>query len=298
MDINQLKYLVKLSEIQNFSKAAEELYITQPTLSQQIQRLEQELGIKLFERSTRKVTLTEAGNTCARHAAAALKEIEALAAAAENYKRSSSATLLVGVLTVLPQVNITRILANFRETYPNIHIELFFGWSTDILHLLLQEKCDVVISNVYFDNDSQTNDRLEIEPFLEDRMVVVVSRQSPYAAKRQLQIKDFIHENFWITDFHASVQIRFENRIKECGYAMPAFKRCASMTSLIKMVASGSGVSVMSSGVAREYHIPEVKSIPITPRIATSTAIVTRRDTAPSPELKTFKEYFLSQIRM
>lgn len=296
MELNQLRYLVKLSEIQNFSKAAEALFITQPTLSQQINRLEEELGVKLFERTTRSVVLTEIGSSCAFYARAALESIDGMVSAAENCKRTENAELLIGILTVLPQVDITDVIAAFREKYPEIKTELLFGWSADLIELLLQKKLDIIISNVYFEEMENKQEKLEIVPFLEDRLVVVASSKSPYAGRKSIELREFVHERFWVVDSNSSVKIAIERKIRESGYPMPEFKKCHSMASVMKMVASNMGVSVISSNVAKEYLLPEVKIVPIVPRIKTSTAIITRKTAKEPRRVESFKSFFLNSI--
>ena len=297
MELNQLRYLLKLSEIQNFSKAAEALYITQPTLSQQIYRLEQELGVKLFERSTRKVVLTEAGNNCVIYARKALEQIDEMTAVAQRYSRSQNSRLLVGILTVLPQVNITDVIAEFREIYKDIEVEILFGWSTELIHMLLQKKVDVIISNLYFAETDDIVEQLDITPFLIDRMAAVVSKKSRFADLKGIRLEEITDEKFWSVDEHSSVKIEVERQIRKKGLSMPEFKQCNSMASVFKMVAANMGISVMSFGVAREYRIPEVKIIPVVPKIRTSTAIVTLKGSSGSSHLEEFTKYFLSSIK-
>lgn len=297
MELNQLRYLVKLSETENFSRAAEELYITQPTLSQQIGRLEQELGVKLFERSTRSVKLTEIGALCAGYARNVLENIEEMEAVARQHKRNEASELLVGMLTVLPQLDITGVIARFQEENPGVDIKLVFGWSTELFQALFQKKLDVIISNVNFMEMKKKDERLNISPFLEDHMVVVVSRKSDYAKKEHIELKDFIGEKFWVVDLISSVKLEIEQRIRMEGMPLPEFLKCSSMASVMRMVASNLGVSVMSSGVAKEYAIADVTCIPIQPEIRTCTAIVTLNGGKASSLIMRFREYFLHTIR-
>jgi len=296
MELNQLRYLVKLGELQNFSKAAEELYITQPTLSQQISRLEQELGVKLFERSTRKVVLTDIGKICVSYAAAALENIDDVKSAAEKHRRREKSRLLVGMLNILPRMEIMNVISDFQEKHPEIIIEWNFGWSVDLIELLLQKKLDIVISNVTFEEKDDLNSKLDIKPFFEDYLVAVVSKKNLLAERKGVGIKDIIQETFWVVDNHSSVKLGIENAILENGYPLPVFKECSSMGSVMKMVTSNLGISVMSSSVAKEYHIPTVKSVPILPKIKTTTAVMTVKDAKLSQKQACFKEYFLSSI--
>lgn len=127
MELNQLKYLVKMGEVQNFSKASEDLFIAQPTLSQQIKRLEDELGVKLFERSTRKVVLTDIGKICVSYAREALRNIDDIQSAAEKYRRREKSKILIGMLNIMPRMDIMNVITQFEEENPDIIIEWNFG---------------------------------------------------------------------------------------------------------------------------------------------------------------------------
>lgn len=107
MELTQLRYVLQLASTSNFSKAADRLYITQPALSQQINVLEEELGLKLFRRTTRKVTLTETGEEFVRGAREVLDRVEELQRTMALRRREVGGTLSVGLLSTPfpPQYN-------------------------------------------------------------------------------------------------------------------------------------------------------------------------------------------------
>ena len=296
MELNQLKYLVKMGEVQNFSKASEDLFIAQPTLSQQIKRLEDELGVKLFERSTRKVVLTDIGKICVSYAREALRNIDDIQSAAEKYRRREKSRILIGMLNIMPRMDIMNVITQFEEENPDIVIEWNFGWSVDLVRLLLQRKLDLVISNVTFDESDELYSKIEISPFLEEPMVAVVSKRSSLANYKRLRIDNIINETFWCVDANSSVKLGFEHAIYSQGFDLPKFEECSSMSSVIKMVSANQGISVMSASVAREYHTPQVKSIPIVPKIKKVTALMTLKDAKLSLKQQKFRDYFLSAI--
>ncbi|MEG2119502.1 MAG: LysR family transcriptional regulator, partial [Pseudoflavonifractor sp.] len=129
MDLVQLRYAVKVAETENFSRAAEQCFVTQPTLSQRIHQLEQELGVPLFERSTRRVSLTDAGRLFVAKAQIILADADRLAEEMEGERRRIKGSLSIGVLTTLSHLNIPQYLSSFQQQYPNIAVELELGWS-------------------------------------------------------------------------------------------------------------------------------------------------------------------------
>ena len=138
--------------------------------------------------------------------------------------------------------------------------------------------------------------KLNVRPFLEDYLVAVVNKNSPLAQRTELRIEDIVRETFWVVDNHASVKLGIENAISALGYPIPAFEECNSMVSVFKMIAANQGISVMSSGVAQEYHIPHVRSIPIVPLIARTTALMTVKDAKLSGKQADFIRFFLDAI--
>jgi DNA-binding transcriptional LysR family regulator len=297
MELTQLRYFVMLAMTKNFSRAAEELFITQPTLSQQIKRLEKDLGAELFHRSTRSVTLTPAGEMCLPYAQKAMDAVSGLANAMQEEKRRANGRLLVGVLTVYPHLNVSSILAKFQAMHPEMNTGVRIDWSVELLNMLLQKKVDVIISNVALDLlEPEVRELLRIHVFLEDWLHVVLSCRHPLAERESVTIEDIRQETIFHSDPRSSAKVRFENAVIAKGYSLPVFNTCPSMTSTFNFVENGMGISVMTRHVAMGYMTPGVTCIPITPKIRTQTAIITRRSVSAHPILQEFQEFFLQNI--
>lgn len=149
MELTQLRYVLQLASTSNFSKAADRLYITQPALSQQINVLEEELGLKLFRRTTRKVTLTETGEEFVRGAREVLDRVEELQRTMALRRREVGGTLSVGLLSTLSHLNITEYISSFHKVYPNIHIDLQVAWSSELINRVLDRELDAAITNIH-----------------------------------------------------------------------------------------------------------------------------------------------------
>ncbi len=297
MEINQLRYLVKLAEVCNFSKAAEELYIAQPTLSQQISKLEEELGVQLFKRSTRNVTLTDIGTVCVSYASEVLNNLDAIKSSADAYQRKEKSRLRIGVLNFLPRMDIINVISVYEAKHPDIHIEWHFGWSIDLMEQLLEKKVDVVIANITFDEDEPRYREIEIQSLWEDRLVTVVNRESLLAKYKVLTFDNIMGEKFWMVDNHSSVKLGIEHALVENSYPIPEFKECNSMSSVFKMIVANQGISIMSFAVAQEYLVPQVKIIPLEPLISTKTAIIHKKDKRGTSKQSEFTQFLLSEMK-
>jgi len=124
MELRQLKYFLSVAKNLNFTRSAAELFITQPTLSQQIAELEKEIGVQLFVRSTRKIKLTHAGTTLLGEAKILMNQFESAIALTQQADHTMAGRLRIGILGPSERRFLPAILTNFREKYPRIQLEL------------------------------------------------------------------------------------------------------------------------------------------------------------------------------
>ena len=145
MHLQQLKYVVKVSEMGSFSHASKLLYISQPTLSQQIASLEEELGVKLFLRHSRSVGLTEAGREYVQYARKILNDLEALENSMKNYSSLQKGTLTVGLLWIFGYLGLSELVSGFLDVFPNIDLKVKVNGSSKLLEMLYQREVDVIL---------------------------------------------------------------------------------------------------------------------------------------------------------
>lgn len=292
MELSHLRYIIKLAEIANYSKAAEQLFITQPALSQQVRALEEEIGVKLFERTTRKVSLTDAGQEFVRKAQIVLNDAEELTRAMEQHRRKTRSILSVGLLGTLSHLNIPEYINSFRRQYPDIQIELQIGWSAELITRVKMRELDVAITNVYFKEDEAPDPSLNIIPFLEDTIVVVASRYSSISGKAFVTIDDLCDLPVVGLDSKTSIRMQMNDILLKASSPPAIICTCPDMDSLIGMVETNVGITFLSSGVAQSYLQQGLVSIPLRPVWHTQTAMVTYHKQAPTHALRIFEDYF------
>lgn len=297
VELSQLRYFVTLSRLCNYSKAAEELFIAQPTLSQQIKRLEEELGVQLFERSTRKVALTPIGQECLLWAEKALEATDLMVQTAKAKNRRDQGSVSLGVLAIYPMTNISNVLNNFRQDHSEVDLQVTFANSVDLVDMLLRKKLDAVISNVSSDVlERETLDMLLMDVFWEDRLHVVMSTQHPlYLRGKPISLEDILDERLFFNSPRSSVRLRFHQALRAKGYALPDCVECPSISNMFNFIQGNMGITVMSSHIAKAYLLKDMACLPIEPPLQTQTALITRK-TSRNPALKQFRDYFHTHL--
>lgn len=298
MDLRQLQYLVSLSRTLNFSRAAEEMFISQPTLSQQIKKLEEELGVKLLERSTHGVIMTPVGIQCVEQALRAVAAADELKEIAQKARRQFSNKLYIGVLSVYPQLDISRLITEFQASNLDITVNMRFGWSKDLLGRLRQDKVDIIITNLDEDMISRAEkETYDIQVFLVDKLYLIIGDRNSASQQTSASLEDVLGQDLFLPGSNSSINTFLVKAIHGIGRELPDFVECPSITSAINFLENGRGASVLSGHVSASYVREGIRRIPIEPPIWTYTAIVTKKETLRRPAVKSFQQYFLSHAR-
>lgn len=294
MELQQLRYLVALSKTLNFSKAAEEMFISQPTLSQQIRKLEEELDVRLVERSTRNVAMTPIGLACVKLAQQAVDASDRMIEITQEEQRHGQHKLNIGVLAVYPQLNISSVIAEFQSLHLTETINLHFGWSIDLLDRLLSKKSDIIITNLDKDQLSKAElESLDIHTFLNDRLYLIVGQDHPLAQRQTVGLAEVLSQRLFLPGARSSANLFLEKAVHAAGYQMPNFTECQSIMTALNFAKANHGASVFSRHVSESYVREGMRLIEITPTIWTWTAIVTRKEMLRHPLVHEFRNFFL-----
>ena len=146
MELRQLVYVEAVARHRHFTRAAEELHVAQSALSHQVRRLEAELGTELFERTSRRVVVTAAGEAVAARARRVLAEVDGVRAELDELRGLVRGHLAVGALLPAGGIEVPRLLASFNRAFPGIEVGLREGTAADMLELLDADQLDVAFS--------------------------------------------------------------------------------------------------------------------------------------------------------
>jgi DNA-binding transcriptional LysR family regulator len=237
MDIYQIRYFLAVVDAGNFSRAAERVHVTQPTLSTGIKKLEDELGVTLFERNNREVKLTAAGEQFVSRARTISREMEQ--AKDEMKAARAQAVLRVGALKTLPMDSVAGLVSAFRQAYPEALIELTDGADDEIRARLRLDQIDLAIT-VLRQEDKPNTSRV----FMEEALHLAVRGDHPLARKRAVRLQEFDGQPF-IERINCEIWAEVHEEFRRRRVRPQIAYRAENDQSVITLIAAGLGASIM-----------------------------------------------------
>lgn len=247
IDLRHLRYFLAVAETLHFSKAAQLLGIAQPPLSQQIKRLEQLLGHRLFDRTTRGVKLTLAGQLLAERARSTIEKVQDDLAQVRRLGRGEEGTLTVGFSGSVMFTELPAAIGSYRQRFPKVELRLReFSTSAQISALLMGTL------DLAFLRDGDATEGIEISTLFEERYVAVLPVAHALARKRSLRVRDLRNEPF-ILFARRMGPLAFDRTIACCernGFRPNIVQDAPQWPTLVRLVAAGLGVSLAPACVA------------------------------------------------
>jgi LysR family cyn operon transcriptional activator len=185
MELRHLRYFLAVADTRSFTRAAERLHVTQPTLSHQIKQLEQMVGTVLFERSTKEIELTAAGRLFRPYCERILKEIESSALAISELEGLMRGTLRMAVFHSFSHSMLPPILSEFALRYPGVHVTARLVPRADMERDLINAELDMAVAYVTGDNDHIVAERL-----FDEELVLVVGSKHSHAARKSMPMRE------------------------------------------------------------------------------------------------------------
>lgn len=291
MDNRQIESFVAIVETGSFSQAAEELYISQSSLSKQIIALEKELGVKLFDRSKRKIALTDAGKILHKHALNLRKNYQSLQADLNEYKKATPA-LKIAAIPVTAPYGITSLVADFTKAYPQINFTLEERQASTVIPSLSQHKYDLAfVRDYHIDSDALTS-----FPIMTDTLMVIVSCDHPLAKRKSVSLKELSDENFIMFNKGTLIHELSVNACASAGFEPRIFYTASRSASIIGMVSSNSGVALMMEKVLNYYHRSDVVAIPLEQAFESTIIIAYPKDKKLSKSAKIFLDFMKKSV--
>jgi len=240
MNLRDLKYLVAVAEHRHFGRAADACFVSQPTLSTQLKKLEEELGVTLIERTNRQVLLTPVGDRVVAQAERVLREANQLSIIADEYADPFGGEFRLGMIPTVAPYLLPKILGPIRKALPTLQIQLTEGQTAVISRLLREGDLDAVILALPLEEENMVQRQLYREPFY-----LAVSRHHPKAGRKTVSVEDLEEEQvLLLEDGHclrdqALAVCSTHNAVENTNF------RATSLETLRQMVVADVGVTLM-----------------------------------------------------
>lgn len=242
MTLTQLTYIVAVDTYRHFATAAEKSFVTQPTLSMQIQKLEDELGIFIFDRSKQPVIPTEVGSKIIQQARIILKEASQIQQIIENNKDEMEGTFRIGIIPTVASNLIPLFLHSFTQKYPNIQLIFEELMTRDLLNKLQEDQIDAGIIGTPLPGNQFKDLPLYFEPFK-----VYLSKGHPLLKKEFVTMDDLNPEEMWLlSEGHClrDQSIDLCKKVKSQKDRSVSFES-GNLETLIKVVDYGYGSTIL-----------------------------------------------------
>ena len=253
MDFKQIEAFVHVVRHKSFSRAADAIYLTQPTISAHISSLEKELGIKLVDRSGKDIEPTEAGILFYEHAVNLMNTRDNAIFSLSTYSNTIKGKVEIAASTVPSQIILPRLIKNFAEKYKDISFSITQMDSEEVAAAVLEKEYEIGIVGTKYQNSKLCCNKLA-----DDKLVLITPNNGKYAALNDAKIpfNTIAKENFIIRETGSGTRHEFERIITESGISMSSISIIAQMNSIeaIKQsVSMGLGVSIMSKLSVQDY---------------------------------------------
>lgn len=293
MEIRQLKYFVSVARLAQITKAAVEQNISQPSLSAQIKLLEEEVEVKLFDRSQKKVILTEPGKVLYKHAVTILNQLEDCKKELVDIKQLNKGKILLGSLPTVIVTWLPNIISSFRKKYPNIEIEVRDLHTPELKKSLDQYEIELAIITYPLDND-----KYNTYPFLKEELILITPLGHKFAKKTQIEMKELSEEPFILYKNDTQSRYTVIEACNEAGFVPKIAFENNRVEIVISFVSSGLGVAFVPKGSLNLSRNYKVHSIPVVnPKPVRTLCLATSKSRYISNAVNTFENYLLSNFK-
>lgn len=258
MELAQLEAFLQVAQHRSFSRAAEALFLTQPSVTARIQSLEREIGERLFERSGRSVTLTDAGHAFMPHAQRALTAVQEGTDAINAVRHGDVGSIRLGASSTMATYVLPGTLKRFHEARPRVHVHLTTGNTEDLIEKLIAGETHLVVSRL------TQHPEVESLHLYNDDLALVVSPTHPFAAKASVTIAEAGREPFLFFERSSSYHNLVYSMFLRVGVVPESVMELDSMETTKHMVEAGLGVAILPAvSIDRDVKMGVLKRVEI-----------------------------------
>jgi LysR family transcriptional regulator, transcription activator of glutamate synthase operon len=242
MELRQLRYLVALAEELNFTRAAAKEHVAQPALSQQVRRLEDELGLALVERTTRQVALTEAGELLVARARRVLAELEAAGTELQALRGMDTGHITIGAMHTMGPIDLSLPLALFHDRHPGVGLTVRENSSEEMAEMLRVDELDLAFLSV---TERVEAHGLGLHQLVSEELVVLLPLDHPLSGRGQVKMAELAEEHFIAFRVGARLRELLFAAGRQAGFEPRVTLESNESQRIRRLVARGFGVAIL-----------------------------------------------------
>lgn len=274
MDIQHIQYFLAVAKHQSFSKAAQQLYVTQPILSRCIQNLERELGVPLIIRNTKSFALTDAGQALMTYGAELLQQHKDIYRRIQDVVDSQTGEIRISCPGVLLDMYFPKLVTEYRIQHPGIHITVQETGSRSVVQNVLDGSADIGLVMLPLEN----SENLHIFPIVRDEVHVFVHKNHPFAKEESIHISQL--QNLDIIT-HSQSNTLYHTFVKMCqdhGFSPVIAFQSMMPRFILDTLSYGSCVGVLPAPLLQLFQKQDLVSIPLRPSFPWEIAFITKKN--------------------
>lgn len=294
MTLTQLEYIVSVDTHRHFAQAAEACFVTQPTLSMQIQKLEEELDVKIFDRTKQPVIPTEAGALIIAQARVALRESNRITELVEHQKGTMTGELRIGIIPTLAPYLLPQLFREMRAKYPQLNLIIRETITEEIINELKHNRLDCGLVVTPLNDSAITEDVLFYE-----ELFVYVSRKNALYNKRYVLAADINPNELWLLEEGHCFRSQVLNLCELQKRNDVQFRyETGNIETLKRMVENTEGITILPELAVKEFSKSQLKLVKKlqAPSPAREVSLVTHRDHIKMKHLAILKDQILNIV--
>ena len=284
MELRQLEYFQMASRLRNITRAAERLCVSQPNITVAIKKLEAELGIQLFDRSQKQLSLTPEGAVFLNRVELALRNIQDAVLEVNDYKQLQKGTIKIGIPPMIGAYLFPKIFSSFRRRYPHLDIYLYEEGSMTIREQIERDELDfgiIIISNA--------SSNLQLLPMSKNQIVACVPESSPLAQKETLSLQDIAASDIIMLKEGSFLRQTILQKMKDTDIHPNIVLESNQVITIKGLVSRGVGISFLLDIVLEDA--PGVKAIPLADPLFVDIGLAWKKDRYISKAAQSFIDF-------
>nr|WP_316641971.1 LysR family transcriptional regulator [uncultured Roseateles sp.] len=288
-DLNDLLAFRAVAELGNFRRAAEAVHISQPAFSRRIEKLEQALGAKLLERTTRRVSLTAVGRDFARKVQQLLDDLDTTLLGIRGIAATRLSEVTIACVPSTVYYYLSRVIVRYRESYPKIRLRVFDAGANEVLNAVARGEADFGLNFI----GSQEPD-IDFHPLLEERFVAACRRDHPLARKRSVSWTELAAYDFIAVAKSSGNRLLLDQALAGLPGRPESVYEAQHVTTLLGLVEAGLGVAAVPSLAMPGKDHPLLVSVPLQdPVVTRHVGLIRRKSRTLSPAAQQLWDFFV-----